>query len=135
MKKKILYGKYSFQEGERIKKAIEIIKIYEDNFHIAKLSDPNIAQVKALLRKYYFEYNIENVFYDYIFSSPSLLGEFRDLKIQENVVLNMLSTALKDIASELKIFISSSTQLNRGGEDSKTGSKKIKIISVVQFLL
>lgn len=120
---KILYGKYSFQEGERIKKAIEIMKIYENNFHIAKLSDPNIAQVKALLRKYYFEHNIENVFYDYIFSSPSLLSEFRDLKIQENVVLNMLSTALKDIASELKIFISSSTQLNRGGEDSKTGVK------------
>ena len=34
------------------------------------------------------------------FSSPGLLGEFRDLKIREDVVLNMMSTALKDIAAD-----------------------------------
>ena len=121
---KILYGKYNEEERIRISKAIKIIQKYKDNFHIAKMADPNIAQVKALIRKYFFEFEVDNVFYDYIFSSPSLLGEFRDLKIQENVVLNMMSTALKDLASELKIFISSSTQLNRGGEDSsKIGIK------------
>jgi len=120
---KILYGKYNNEEQDRILKAVRIMQEYEDNFHIAKMADPNIAQVKSLIRKYYFEFSVENVFYDYIFSSPSLLGEFRDLKIQENVILNMISTALKDLASELKIFISSSTQLNRGTDPSKSGVK------------
>ena len=37
---------------------------------------------------YYYvqNYNIEYVFYDYIFSSPGLLGEYRDLKVREDIV-------------------------------------------------
>lgn len=120
---KLLYHSYDADEGERIQKAAKIMKYYENSFHVAKISDPSISIVKSTVRKYYFENHIENVFYDYIFSSPGLLGEFRDLKIREDVVLNMMSTALKDLAADLGIFVSSSTQLNRGDEDSKTGMK------------
>lgn len=120
---KLLYHNYNSDEGERIEKAAKIMKHYEDNFHIAKISDPSISIVKSTARKYFFENQIENLFYDYIFSSPGLLGEFRDLKIREDVVLNMMSTALKDMASDLGIFVSSSTQLNRGEGDGKTGMK------------
>ena len=63
--------------------------------------------------------NVEYVFYDYIFSSPGLLGEFRDLKIREDVVLNMLSTALKDLAVELDIYLQSATQVNGDTRDFK----------------
>lgn len=116
---KLIYNTYNSDEAERIKKAILLIKKNEKKFYIAKMPNPTIGQIKALVRKYYFENNIDNLFYDYIFSSPGLLGEFRDLKIREDVILCMLSTSLKDLAVELDLFISTSTQLNRGDENSK----------------
>ena len=53
----------------------------------------------------------EYVFYDYIFATPSLLNEFRDLAIRQDVALRMLSTLLKDLAVELDVFIMSATQI------------------------
>ena len=52
------------------------------------------------------------VFYDYIFSSPGLLGEFRDLRVREDVALMMLSNTLKELATNYQIFIMSGTQLS-----------------------
>ncbi len=81
---KILYNICNPEETVRVQQAAKIIKLYEKNFYIAKIPNPTIGQVKAVIRKYYFEHNIDNVFYDYIFSSPGLLGEFRDLRIRED---------------------------------------------------
>lgn len=120
---KILYNTCTEDESKRLGQAAQIMKQYLDNFYIIKMSDPNIAEIKAKIRKYYFEENIEAFFYDYIFSSPGLLSEFRDLKIREDVVLNMLSTALKDLASDLGIFGESGTQLNASDNDGKIGIK------------
>ena len=120
---KILYNTCTLDESIRIMQAAQIMKQYIDNFYIVKLSDPSITEIKAKVRKYYFEENIEALFYDYIFSSPGILNEFRDLKIREDVVLSMLSTSIKDLASDLGIFAESATQLNRGDNDSKTGVK------------
>lgn len=116
---KILYGNYSIEEEELLKKAIKIMDIYEDNFIIVRIPDPSIAEVKANIRNYALRENIENIFYDYIFSSPSLLNEFRDLKIREDIVLMMLSTTLKDLAAELNVFIMSATQVNAEIENKK----------------
>ena len=116
---KILYGSYSIEEEELLKKAIKIMDIYEDNFIIVRIPDPSIAEVKANIRNYVLRENIENIFYDYIFSSPSLLNEFRDLKIREDIVLMMLSTTLKDLAAELNVFIMSATQVNAEIENKK----------------
>ena len=87
-------------------------EIYKENFVIIQLPDPTIALVKGVIRKECLLKNIEYVFYDYIFSSPGLLSEFRDLRIREDVILGMLSTALKDLAVELNIFMRSATQVN-----------------------
>ena len=59
------------------------------------------------------------VFYDYIFSSPGLLTEYKNLNLREDVILTLLSTALKDLANELNIFIMSGTQLNGNWQDFK----------------
>ena len=120
---KLLYNNYNFSEGERIQAAAKVMQEFQDNFHIVKISDPNVGVVKSVVRKYYFEKSIENLFYDYIFSSPGLLGEFRDLKVREDVLLNIMSTSLKDLASDLQIFVESATQLNRGSDGTKTGIK------------
>lgn len=118
---KILYGTYSEDEEDRINKAIKVMEIYKENFLITQLPDPTITQVKTVVRKFCLVNEINNVFYDYIFSSPALLGEFRDLKIREDVVLTLLSTALKDLAAELDIFLMSATQVNAEADNNQRG--------------
>lgn len=125
----ILYGKYNQEQKERLAIATEIMRHFEKNFFLVKISDPDISSVKSIVRKYYIQHDIENLFYDYIFSSPALLNEFRDLKIREDVALRLLSTALKDLATELNIFVMSSTQLNSEGDDP---NKPIKNESAIR---
>ena len=65
--------------------------------------------------------------YDYIFSSPNLLGEFRDLKVREDVALMLLSTALKDFAVEYNLYVESGTQLS-GNYDEWEGVRNQTLI-------
>lgn len=116
----ILNGTYTFEEEEIVNKAIEIINEYSDYLQLEKMPDPNITQIEAVVRKQCLVNGVQNVFYDYIFSSPSLLNEYQALRIREDVILTMLSTALKDLASELNIFMMSSTQLS-GDFENKRG--------------
>lgn len=119
---KIISSHCNPEEKERLRQAILVMQQYKDNLFIARVPNPNVEQIKAIVRQNYIVNNIQNVFYDYIFSSPSLLGEFRDLKIREDVALGLLGAALKDLAVELGIFVMSSTQLN-GDVDKKVGIK------------
>ena len=114
---KILYGSYNEEEEKVIQQAVRVMEIYKDNLFIVRLSNPNIEQIKAVVRQNWIVNNIKNVFYDYIFSSPSLLNEFRDLRIREDVVLQMLSTALKDLAVEMGLFVMTATQTNAKSEE------------------
>lgn len=116
---RIILGNYTEDEKVRLQKAIYIMNEYKNNFLISRIPNPDITQIKSIVRQNYIVHNIENVFYDYIFSSPSLLTEFRDLRIREDVSLMMLSTALKDLAVELNIFVMTATQLNADAEDKK----------------
>lgn len=110
---KILRNSYENpKEKERVKEAIKIMLEYQNNFIFIRVGDPSIGQIKALIRQQVLKYNIGYVFYDYIFSSPGLLNEYRDLHLREDVILLMLSTALKDLSNELNIFMMSGTQLN-----------------------
>lgn len=117
---KILNNYYETpEEKQRIYDAIKIMDYYKDNFIFVRIGDPSIGQIKALIKKEVLKYNIKYVFYDYIFSSPGLLMEYKDLNLREDVVLTMLSTALKDLANELNVFIMSGTQLNGNWQDGK----------------
>lgn len=119
---KILYGRYSAEEEETLIKATEVMNTFKDNFIIAQIPDPSIQSVKATIRKNCVLNGISYVFYDYIFSSPSLITEFAGANLREDVVLGMLSTALKDVAVEQNVFIMSATQVN-GDLDNKKGIK------------
>ena len=116
---KFLYDSFNPEERKIIHQAVRVMEAYKDNLFIVRLSNPNIEQIKAVVRQNWILHNIQNVFYDYIFSSPSLLNEFRDLRIREDVALNLLSTALKDLAVELKIFVMSATQTNAKSDEDK----------------
>lgn len=115
---KILYSAYTEEEAKRVEFAILLMESNNTLF-IESIPDPSIAQVKAIIKRQVAMNNVGAVFYDYIFSSPGLLGEFRDLRVREDVALMLLSTALKDLAVELKIFIESGTQLSGDYENWK----------------
>ena len=125
----ILYGKYSEEQEKLLKQAIQIMTVYGDNLQICEMANPNIEQLKQIIQENVLIHKIRHVFYDYIFSNPALLNEFRDLKIREDVALGLLSAALKDIAVEYEVFVMSATQTNAQGEDS---SRSIKNESVIR---
>ena len=127
MKKKILYGTYNDEEADALNKSVELMKMYEDNFIISQLPEPNLGQVKKHIRNHVFSDGVQYVFYDYIFATPSLLNEFRDLAIRPDVALRMLSTLLKDLAVECKVFIMTATQI--------TGEMEFKMGHIRDHLL
>lgn len=119
----ILFSNYEDGEEERIQKALQIMDVYQNNLRICRMPNPNIEQIQQIIRSEVLENGIDFIFYDYIFLNPALLNEFRDLKMADHQVLGMMSAALKDLAVELNVFISSSTQLNAQGEDNTKGIK------------
>lgn len=125
----ILFSNYEDGEEERIQKALQIMDVYQDNLRICRMPNPNIEQIQQIIRSEVLENGIDFIFYDYIFLNPALLNEFRDLKMADHQVLGMMSAALKDLAVELNVFISSSTQLNAQGEDN---TKSIKNESAIR---
>ena len=119
--KKILLGNYTTEEYQKIEKALDIIDKYGDNFIIECIPDPSIAMVKARLTKYIVQDGVEYIFYDYIFTSPSLITEFSDADVKEHVALMMLSNTLKEVAMNYNVFIQSATQLNDGWNKVRIG--------------
>lgn len=119
----ILLGSYTPEEEDRINKALDIIEKYQDNFMIEYMSDPSIAQVKTIMARYIIQHNIQYLFYDYIFSSPGLLSEFRDVEVREDVALMMLSNSIKETASNYNVFIQSATQLNENWSKREVGPR------------
>lgn len=113
---KILLGNYSPDEQQDIALALDIIEKYSSNFIIESMPDPSRAAVRAKLTKYIIQNDINYIFYDYIFSSPGLLMEFRDLEVREDVALMMMSNTLKEIAMSYQVFIQTATQLNGNWE-------------------
>ena len=124
---KILFGTFNEEEEIRLKQAAWIMEKYEDNLIIDQLPNPNIAQIKSTIRSHFLMDEVENVFYDYIFSSAALLSEHSGLGVREDVILGYLSTALKDIAVELNVFLMSATQVNRKAEE-QTGIKNQNVL-------
>ena len=122
-----LYGTYKEEHMDRIMKAIDIMERYSDNMLFARIPDPCASVIKNLFRRYNLQEGVENFFYDYIFSSPAMLNEYRDLALREDVCLRLLTTAIKNLAVELNAFIMSATQLSND-DDPKGGFKDFRNI-------
>ena len=119
----IIYGHFTKEQQTVIEEAKEVIKKYKDNLMIVQIPMPSVEVVKSVVRQNCIVNDIKNVIFDYIFSNPALLNEFRDLKIREDVALLMLSTALKDLAVEQDVFMMSATQLNSSQDTNEKGIK------------
>lgn len=115
---KFRYGGFTKEENKIIEQALWLLEQYQDNFYIVRMPNPTIELLKVIVRENVMMHGIKNVFYDYIHISPSLLNEFKGCGLRNDEVLLILSTALKDLAVEQNIFVSSSTQLNANGDNN-----------------
>ena len=115
---KFRYGNFSPSEERIIKQALWVMKEYESNFYIVQMPSPRIDLVKNLVREQVLLHDIEYVFYDYIFISPSLLTEFRGVSLRNDEILLMFSTALKELAVELDVCMFTSTQVNANADSN-----------------
>ena len=115
---KFRYGGFTEQENLVIKQALWILEQYRENFHIVRMPNPTIELVKTIVRENVIVHDIGYVFYDYIHISPSLLNEFKGFNLRNDEVLLMFSTALKDLAVELNVFVMSSTQVNANADSN-----------------
>jgi replicative DNA helicase len=129
---KVLNHTYNLEEKKLIDIAVKLVEEYSTNFMIEKISDPSISTVRAKITKYILTDKIYHIFYDYIFTSPSLNMEFARTGLREDVTLMMLSNTLKELAANYGVFVMSGTQVNREwekrqfrNENSIAGSKAI----------
>ena len=116
---KFRYGHFTDKEKNIISGAKKVIEQYKDNFLITKMPNPTNELIKSVIRENCILYNIDYVFYDYIFIGPALLSEFRGFGLRSDELLLILSTTLKDLASELNIFVMSGTQVSAKVSDNK----------------
>ncbi len=113
------YGRFNEEEDKRIQKAFSIMRQFKDNFTIVKMPEPTVEGLKQVVREQSVLKDIHYLFMDYIFISPALLREFKDFKLRNDEALLLLSTALKDLATELNLSVFTATQLNANGDNSK----------------
>ena len=140
----ILTGRYELGELSRVEFAAQIIKKYQGNFLIEEISDPNLVNIEATIKKYVTVENVKYVIFDYIHSTASMIGQFTKNNLREDVILMMLANQLKQLAKDYKIFILSATQINASGMDdngefkdmtSIRGSKAIADKADIGFIM
>ena len=112
----ILLNTCTPEENKLLQAAVKIMEEYSDNFIIEVVTDPGVTKLKRMITNYIIEQDIQYIFYDYIFTSPTLMAEFPS--VREDVALMMLSNTLKELAAEYGVFIMTGSQLN--GEWNKT---------------
>lgn len=116
---KFKYGNFSSREQRVLSQAVQLLKEYQENFYIMRIPNPTVESLKALIRENVLVHNIQYVFYDYIFIGPALLNEFKGHSLRNDELLLLMATALKDLATELNIFIMTSTQVNSNADNSE----------------
>ena len=117
----ILLGNYELGEESRVRYAAKIIEEYSGYFIIEEISDPNLTNVEATIKKYALIDDVKYVFFDYLHTTASMMSQFSKSGLREDVVLMLMSNQLKQLAKDYNLFIFSATQVNMGamGDDGE----------------
>ena len=108
----ILTGQYEFGELSRVNYAAKIMQEYSGYFIVEEISDPNLTNVEATIKKYATVDNVKYIFFDYIHSTASMMSQFAKNNLREDSILMMLANQLKQLAKDYNVFIFSATQVN-----------------------
>ena len=109
----ILKGKYGPGEEDRVRYAGLIMETYKGYFIIEEISEPNLINVEATVKKYATLDNVKYVFFDYIHTTASMMNQFAKNNLREDSILMMMANQLKQIAKDYNVFIFSATQVNQ----------------------
>ena len=120
----IITGSYAAEELERVNYAVSIIDRYSEYFIIEEISEPNLTNVEATIKKYALMDEVKYVFFDYIHSTASMINQFARSNIREDVVLMLMANQLKQLAKDYNVFIFSATQVNMGAMSNDDGEFK-----------
>lgn len=107
-------GQYTEEIEERIMKAIDILK--NSDIYCDYNSNFSISDIENIIERNIIRHDVGYVFFDYIQVTSNLATELNrafGYTLREDQMLSQLSTALKNLCNKYKIFISTSTQLNR----------------------
>lgn len=116
----IRLGLFENENDEKVlSQTVELMNDFQDNFKIIRIAEPTVESIKAIVRQEVLCEDYSCVFFDYIFNNPALIREFKDAKLREDVILMLFSTALKDLAVQLNIFVQTATQLTLNDNERK----------------
>lgn len=87
---KFRYGGFTSEEERILRQAVELIKIFKENFYIVRMPNPTIELLKTIVRENVLMHDIEYVFFDYIHIAPSLLGEFKGFSLRNDKILSYI---------------------------------------------
>ena len=108
----ILTAQYDWDELTRVKYAASIMEKYRGYFIIEEISEPNLTNVEATIKKYATVDEIKYCFFDYIHTTASMVEQFAKNNLGEHTILMMMANQLKQLAKDYNIFIFSATQVN-----------------------
>lgn len=112
----ILDGNYSKEEEQRLDKAIDLIEASKSRFFFVSITNFDSDDVINTIKSYYMTRHVNYVFFDYLSENIKMLAEgTRKTKVQglrTDQILLQASTALKDCAKQLNIYIWTATQLS-----------------------
>lgn len=110
----ILDGKLNEDDMIVVEEAIQMMS--ESPLYFELIPDFSISEIESIIRMYYREHDCKFFFFDYIHTSMKFLAEISSIangmKLREDQILFMLSTSLKNLANNLKVFIESGTQVS-----------------------
>lgn len=113
---RILDGNYSKEEEQRLDKAIDLIEASKSRFFFVSITNFDSDDVINTIKSYYMTRHVNYVFFDYLSENIKMLAEgTRKTKVQglrTDQILLQMSTALKDCAKQLNIYIWTATQLS-----------------------
>jgi len=124
---RILDGKYTKDEEERVDKAIEILN--QSPIWIEHIPSFNMEDIERAIKKYKLNHKIGYVFFDYIFTSTKMLIEIstktKGMKLREDNVLFIFVDRMKYLCNSLDIHFSTSSQLNGEYKHVKTADEAV----------
>lgn len=111
-------GCYAKPVLERLQYAIGVIK--RAPIYCVYIDDFSISDIELIIERYIIEKKISVCAFDYIQMTPKLsktMSQSFGSSLREDQILVQFSAALKNLAKKYKIFLTTSTQLNRNSKD------------------
>ena len=110
---KIKLGTCNKEEQKRIDKAITYLE--EAPLYICFIPDFSIDDIKNIMKRYHHEFNVNYVFFDYIFATLRLMTEVKrksSVSLANHEKLLLFATELKATCQTLNMFMMTAAQLN-----------------------